>query len=109
MTQEKILKKFLNIKNNDYCTTLKKGLLPFFYKALQSFAAKLKIIAQLFLLCQPYLLIFSNFPAIYVKSYSINNILIHLFYVFFNRNYISIETLTHSYYVTLIFLFKKTL
>lgn len=34
-----------NIKNNDYCTTLKKGFPPFFYKALQSFAAKLKILS----------------------------------------------------------------
>ena len=43
MILEKILKKFLNTKNNVYCTTLKKGLLPFFYNSLRDSAAKLKI------------------------------------------------------------------
>ena len=43
MIKEKILKKFLNTKNNVYYTRCKKGLLPFFYNGLQDFAAKLKI------------------------------------------------------------------
>ena len=42
MIKEKILKKFLNTKNNVYYTRCKKGLLPFFYNGLQDFAAKLK-------------------------------------------------------------------
>ena len=46
MIKEKILKKFLNTKNNVYYTRCKKGLLPFFYNGLQDFAAKLKIITQ---------------------------------------------------------------
>ena len=45
MIKEKILKKFLNTKNNVYYTRCKKGLLPFFYNGLQDFAAKLKIIS----------------------------------------------------------------
>ena len=48
MIKEKILKKFLNTKNNVYYTRCKKGLLPFFYNGLQDFAAKLKIITHLF-------------------------------------------------------------
>ena len=44
MILERILKKFSNTKNNGYCTTRKKGTLPFFYNVLQEFTEKLKII-----------------------------------------------------------------
>ena len=43
MILERILKKFSNTKNNGYCTTRKKGTLPFFYNVLQEFTEKLKI------------------------------------------------------------------
>ena len=42
MILERILKKFSNTKNNGYCTTRKKGTLPFFYNVLQEFTEKLK-------------------------------------------------------------------
>ena len=44
MILERILKKFSNTKNNGYCTTRKKGTLPFFYNVLQEFTEKLKIL-----------------------------------------------------------------
>lgn len=47
MILERILKKFSNTKNNGYCTTRKKGTLPFFYNVLQEFTEKLKIITYL--------------------------------------------------------------
>ena len=43
MILERILKKFSNTKNNGYCTTRKKGTLPFFYNVLQEFTEKLKV------------------------------------------------------------------
>ena len=42
MILERILKKLSNTKNNGYCTTRKKGTLPFFYNVLQEFTEKLK-------------------------------------------------------------------
>ena len=48
MILERILKKFSNTKNNGYCTTRKKGTLPFFYNVLQEFTEKLKIIDTFF-------------------------------------------------------------
>ena len=76
MILERILKKFSNTKNNGYCTTRKKGTLPFFYNVLQEFTEKLKILYIIFV-----------FKSINFKNFSFNIvvylILCYIIYVLF--------------------------
>lgn len=48
------------MRNSVYCTTLKKGLEPFFYKALQKFAAKTKDYNIQFFVCKQILTKFTK-------------------------------------------------